>query len=292
MSTETPVTSKEHLARVDDAWLNFRLAVAAIGTDAFARTTSAGWTYQSLVAHVAGWQRRAAERLATLTRTGAPDERPDIDEDEFNARVAREAEGKSPSAILAELDASWEAIRAAIAALSDEDLHAHEGWAIAVVRGNTFGHYAVHHDELFGAVPQTPRALRTVLDGQWRSFRVLAERTQMERTTSSGWKAKGMLAHVAHWMSEVPRELPMRLQGRRTPPVDFDEINLRIAGEADALEREAILERLDRGYNEVVGALAALPPDEAIHFLAVRLVAGDTYEHFREHTPELEDQTG
>ena len=290
MSTETLGTSKAQLARADDAWVAFRLAVAAIGTESFPRLTSAGWTYQSLVAHVAAWHRATVTRLQRFRAEDKPVSLPELGtDDEFNARVARDAAGKTPEAVLAELDASWDALRAEISALGDEELSAHDGWAIALVRMNTSDHYDEHRPELFAAVPLTPRAMRGRIEAAWWPFRRLAEHAELERTSSAGWSGKGMVAHVAYWMSQVPVELPLRLEGRRTPPADVDEQNARAANEAFGLDREGILARLDGAYRDVIAALDALPADGETPFLAVRLIVAETYEHFRQHRPELEE---
>jgi hypothetical protein len=288
VSTETLGTSKEQLARIDDSWVNFRLAVAAIGTDAFPRPTAAGWTYQSLVAHIAAWHRATVTRLQRFRAEGGPVSLPELGtDDEFNARVARDSAGKTPDAVLSELDASWDAVRAEISALTDDDLSTHDGWAVALVRMNTYDHYDEHRPELFAAVPMTPRAMRGQIEAEWRRFRRLAESADLERTSSAGWSGKAMLAHIAYWMSEVPVELPVRLEGRRSPPSGVDEQNARVATEASGLDRDRVLALLDSGYRDVVTTLDALPADGDMPFLAVRLIAGETYEHFRQRRPEL-----
>ena len=288
MSTETPVTSKDLLPRVDAAWTTFRLAIAAIGADALARTTPSGWTYQSLVAHVAAWHRNAAGRLGAFRSSGTPARGPDESDDEFNARAAAAAAGKAPNEILSELDASWRAIRQEIAALADETLAAHDGWAAEVVRINTDDHYEAHRAELFAAVPSTPRALRATIEPAWARFRALASAADVDRDLGADWTVKGMLAHVAYWLEVLPQELPIRLEGRRSPPGDFDQQNLRIAADAARLDRDGVLARLDAGYATTMRAIAALPQDREIDFMAIRLIAGETYEHFREHRSDLE----
>ena len=288
MSIETRATSKEHLARADEAWIRFRLAVAAVGADALARMTTAGWTVHAMVAHVAAWHRNAAERLGIFRATASPAPGPDESDDAFNARVAAEWADRSPRELLAELDASWDAIRREIAALTDEQIAAHEGWAAAIARQNTYAHYGGHDAELFAVVPRTSRVLRATIEPAWTDFRALARDADVERTLGEGWTVKGMLAHVAYWLEVLPQELPIRLEGRRSPPGDFDQQNLRIAADAARLDRDGVLARLDAGYATTMRAIAALPQDREIDFMAIRLIAGETYEHFREHRSDLE----
>ena len=290
-STAIPATSRAQLERADESWVDFRLAIAAMGLEAFGRTTPAGWTQQALIAHVAAWHEVSAERLRDFRASGDPSPGPDLSDDAFNARVARDTAALTPAAVVSRLDASWSMLRAEIAALSDRELRAHDGWAASVVAANTFDHYREHRVEVFAEVPLTPRALRMSMDAAWRRFRAAAVATDLERTSSAGWTRKSMLAHVAYWMSQISVELPVRLAGRRSPTADVDAANARAAERAAALDRAGILALLDRGYRETVDALAALPPDVEVDFMAVRLVAGETYEHFRQHAPELEDAT-
>jgi hypothetical protein len=70
-----------------------------------------------------------------------------------------------------ELDAAHERIVEEIGKLTPEQIHAHDDWAIAVVAGNTYGHYAEHLDEIFAAVPKRPAELLAKMREGWRPFR-------------------------------------------------------------------------------------------------------------------------
>ena len=48
------------------------------------------------------------------------------------------------------------------------------------------------------------------------------------------------------------------------------------------------MKRLDDAYRKVFEMTSALPSDEDVHFMAVRLIAGESYGHFAEHLAELE----
>ena len=66
----------------------------------------------------------------------------------FNARVAKEAAGRHDGDILADLDASFARLRAAVEALPSAHLTTDDAWAAAVLAGNSFEHYAEHSTEL------------------------------------------------------------------------------------------------------------------------------------------------
>jgi len=52
--------------------------------------------------------------------------------------------------------------------LSDKQIHAKDDWAIAIVAGNTYGHFAEHHVELHAAVPKKPAEIIEKIREGWR----------------------------------------------------------------------------------------------------------------------------
>lgn len=145
------------LRKVDDAWKPFRDSVRQVGRARMGEPTGAGWTYHDLVAHVAGWHDLTTRRLRVLRTTGVFPEAGDetavgvaafAGEDEFNARLVASHRLVGAEALLDELDTTFRALRQEIALLGDAQLHANDDRVIAVVAGNTFGHYAEHAKEL------------------------------------------------------------------------------------------------------------------------------------------------
>lgn len=155
-STTTPGTSKELLDRVDEGWRGFREAVRNVGRAKLDEQTGGGWTYHDLVAHVAGWHDLTARRLRVFRtegrfpgyNEGVGGVAPFKDVDEFNARIVSSHRLVGPEALTDELDTTFRALRTEIAGLSETQVHANAGWAIAIVAGNTYGHYAEHAKEL------------------------------------------------------------------------------------------------------------------------------------------------
>ncbi len=155
-STTTPAIS-ELLARVDDGWRPFREAVRSVGRARMNEPTGGGWTYRDLVAHVAAWHDLTARRLRALRDTGTlpgPGNESSLGlpafryADDFNARVMASHRLVGAEALVDELDTTFRALRAALCGLSDEQVHANDDEVVAVVAGNTFGHYAEHTREL------------------------------------------------------------------------------------------------------------------------------------------------
>jgi hypothetical protein len=274
-------------------WIPFRLAIAAIGLPGLEQETSTGWTYKDLAAHAAAWEDRTASRLRTFGESGEAKLDPGVDDpDEFNAAVVERTRGRAAADVLRELDAAHNRIVAEIQKLTPEQIHENDDWVVSIVAGNTYGHYAEHFDEVFVAVPKRPAQILEKMHEGWRPFRRALNRlglSALSTTTPAGWTYKGMLGHVANWMEHIPAEMPHRLAGRRGPTPDVDAENAREAKAGAERSAEDVLHRLDAAYRTVVETVKALPPDSDMPFLAVRLVAGETYGHFIEHGAEIED---
>src|SRR5258706_2151256 len=155
-STTIPATSKELLARVDESWRGFREAVRHVGRAKMDEQTGGGWTFHDLFAHIAGWHDLTARRLRVFRTEGrfpgynggVGGVAPFKDVDEFNARVVSSHRLVGPEALTDELDTSFRALRAEIEGLTDAQVHANAGWAIAIVAGNTYRPYEEHAKEL------------------------------------------------------------------------------------------------------------------------------------------------
>jgi Mycothiol maleylpyruvate isomerase N-terminal domain len=156
-STTTPATSSELLARVDDAWRPFREAVRGVGRARMNEPTGAGWTYRDLLAHVAASHDLTTRRLRKFRETGTfpgPGDEVSLglpafrDADDFNARVIASHRLVGAEALVDELDTAFRLLRSELVTLNDEQIHANTDWVIAIVTGNTYGHYDEHAKEL------------------------------------------------------------------------------------------------------------------------------------------------
>ena len=272
------------------AWVPFRLAVLSIGLPGLDAKTSSGWTYKELVAHVAKWFDLTIDRLARFRATAEP-QGSGAETDDINAAVAAQARGRDARGILEELDASMTKLLDEVKKLDDAQIHANDDWVIAVVAGNTYGHFAEHHVELQAAVPKRPAELLEKMREGWRPFRRALSRLglmPLSGATPAGWTYKALLSHLAHWMEVVPAELPSRLEGRRRTAPKVDEENAREAVASAARAAHDVVARHDAAYRATLEIVTGLPADRDIHVMAVRLLAGETYGHFNGHLYELE----
>ena len=69
--------------------------------------------------------------------------------DAFNARVARQAIGRTGGEVLTEMEMTFNRLRRQLARLTDEQLAADDGWAAAMIAGNTYGHYEEHWADVY-----------------------------------------------------------------------------------------------------------------------------------------------
>jgi hypothetical protein len=282
--------SKELADIAGRAWISFRLAVLSIGLSGLDAQTSTGWTYKDLVAHVAAWFDLTIDRLAQFRATGETNG-PGGEADDINAAVVARTRGREVREILDGLDASMTKLLEEIRKLDDKQIHANDDWVIAIVAGNTYGHFAEHHVELQAAVPKKPAEILEKMREGWRPFRRAVSRvglTPLSGTTSAGWTRKAMLSHLAYWMEFLPRELPNRLEGRIGTMFNFDTENAREAAASAERSAHDVVARLDDAYKATFKFVSGLPADRDVSFLALRLLAAQTYGHFNVHLPEIE----
>lgn len=283
-------TSKELAAIAGRAWFSFRLAILSLGLSGLDAQTSSGWTYKELVAHVAAWFDLTIDRIAHYRATGEP-KGSGGEADDINAAVAAQARGREASAILDDLDASMAKLLEEIKKLDDTQIHAKDDWVIAVVAGNTYGHFAEHHVELHAAVPKRPAEILEKLREGWRPFRRALARVglrPLSEKTSAGWTQKALLSHLAYWLEYLPKEIPNRLEGRSGPMPNPDAENAREAAASADRSAHDVVARLDDAYKAMFKMVSGLPEDRGVPFQALRLLAAESYGHFNMHLREIE----
>ncbi|MGH2492170.1 MAG: DinB family protein, partial [Candidatus Limnocylindria bacterium] len=132
--------AKDLAMAVSAGWINFRLALMSLGAAGLEATTPVGWTYKALAQHTAGWEDLTVKRLARLRESGEF-ATSGVDTDAFNAEMAERAKERSGPEVLADLDAAHTRLVAEVEKLTPEQIRANDEWAIAVVAGNSYGHY-------------------------------------------------------------------------------------------------------------------------------------------------------
>jgi hypothetical protein len=148
-----PQTMKEVYARVDGAWLQFLALASAFPNERMDEHLSeGGWTRKQMLAHISAWHDAAHDRLGDMIMSGKPSERT-YDEDQFNARVARQAIGRTAGEVVKEMEMTFNRLRRQLGRLTDQQLVADDGWAASVIAGNTYEHYQEHAADVYQPPP-------------------------------------------------------------------------------------------------------------------------------------------
>ncbi len=111
------------------------------------------WTRKDVLAHLEAWERRVVDNLHALRAGGAPDG--SIETDELNHRFYLDSRDQPLGEIRASERAAYDAVLAALAGASDEELFdgGHFAWTDGDpladwFRGNTDEHYDEHLEQL------------------------------------------------------------------------------------------------------------------------------------------------
>jgi hypothetical protein len=157
---DMPATVHETLQAVDDSWRAFHARAARFPSERMdERLGEDGWTRKQMLAHVAAWHDLTADRLLKFYNTGQP---PEFNQDvnEFNAMVARRAVGKTAGEVLNDTEATFNRLRRQLQRLSDVQLRQFDHWAAWVIKGNTYGHYEEHWQDVNAPEPPPGSAAR------------------------------------------------------------------------------------------------------------------------------------
>ena len=138
------------LRRMDDGWAAFSERVSALrGEQLTTRLGEGAWTRKQMLAHITTWHELTTDRLLRFVESGEPVGLPgEESEDAINARTARASEGRTTGEIVIAMTDTHRRLRRTVATLTDAQLAAHDGWASAVIAGNSFGHYEEHLADL------------------------------------------------------------------------------------------------------------------------------------------------
>jgi hypothetical protein len=143
-----PPTVAELLSRMDAGWTEFRGKMQSTPNELLEERLGTGaWTRKQMLAHIGTWHDLTIDRLVRFMDSGEPTGL-DEHEDEINARAARAATGRTTGEIVQGVEDSYRRLHRQVSRLADEQLEAHEWWALSIIVGNTFGHYEEHTSDL------------------------------------------------------------------------------------------------------------------------------------------------
>jgi hypothetical protein len=112
-----------------------------------------------------------------------------------------------------------------------------------------------------------------------------------------GWSVKDVLGHLGFWEGlTASRFILLRAGGMPEPFGDMDAVNARVLADTRRLSLEEVRRDERESYGELLGLVQSASPDELVKpgYFAwanehpfVNWIAGDTWEHYEEHLPEL-----
>jgi hypothetical protein len=147
--TTPSARSDEILARLDEAWAEFRQMVAALPAELLDDAPADGWSRKQILAHISAWHDLTSDVLTQYARHGSLVEVGEPD-DVVNARVARAAEGRTTGEVVEALDASFRRLRRQVTHLRDDQWAADDGRAVRVLAESSYDHYVEHHADFSG----------------------------------------------------------------------------------------------------------------------------------------------
>jgi hypothetical protein len=155
-----PQTMREIFARVDSGWLQFLSSASSFPSERMDEHLSeGGWTRKQMLAHISAWHDTAHDRLGEMILSGKPSER-SYDADPFNARVARQAIGRTAGEVLKEMEMTFNRLRRQLGRLTDQQLQADDGWAARLIASETYEHYLEHAPDVYLPPPPDPKSGR------------------------------------------------------------------------------------------------------------------------------------
>ncbi len=159
------------------------------------------------------------------------------------------------------------------------------------------------------AEPETKAALLARIAGEHKQLEQTLDRIPtaqlVEPRLQSGWSVKDVLAHITWWERRMVQLVQGALQGQSTSPLTLpgeqqpttvDQINLQIFNDNRERPVEEIIAERQSSYGQVIALVEALPeatladPTDLEVVLGrplIPLIAGDTYEHYREHNDTI-----
>ena len=155
MTTETDaLTVSEALARMDAGWTEFSGTMKSMPNEQLEERLGDGaWTRKQMLAHIATWHDMTIDRLGRFMDSGEPVDF-DEHEDAINARAARAATGRTTGEIIQGVEDSYRRLHRQVSRLTDEQLVDHDGFAAAIIAGNSYGHYRQHLADIGGPAEQ------------------------------------------------------------------------------------------------------------------------------------------
>ncbi len=274
------------------------------------------WSVKDELAHLTFWHRNLLARLHGVAADAQPGGTV-LDDDTWNRRAFNANRARALDDVYADL---WRAQRAtldALDALPETMLFAsgaHGGPLWEAVDGTILNHYPEHIEQIERWRTQhvTPPTMKSdllyrIADGYAAWAAAIDAAPPRELTLPDlhgGWSIKDEVAHVAFWEGRLLPILHAARAGGEPPyrsgvgsAEKIDAMNAEVFAASRRRDLDDLLAEMDRAHAALVDAVEELPDDalfDADHFAwmggapLVAAIAGDTYEHYPEHTRNIQ----
>ncbi len=107
---------------------------------------------------------------------------------------------------------------------------------------------------------------------------------------TNGWSVKDLLGHIAAWEWKGAQQLTEASQSEAPLQTEYevDAVNQTTYEEQQAWEWEEAESNFSQAHQAMLEAIRRLPPARLADETVQQVIAGETWEHYAEHLPELE----
>ncbi|MGI8689221.1 MAG: ClbS/DfsB family four-helix bundle protein [Thermomicrobiales bacterium] len=274
------------------------------------------WSVKDTLAHLTFWHRNLLARFHSIESSQPPSDTA-IDDDTWNRRCFDANRHRAPDDVMADLWRTQQAVLDAIEALPETIFFAagaHGGPLLHATDGSILGHYPEHiaqierwRDQHVTSPTMKSDLLARIADGYAAWAATIDASPPRELTLPDlhvGWSIKDEVAHVTFWEERLLPIVRAAIAGEEPPyraGVGSAEKIEAMNADAFATSRQRslddVLADMSRTHVALVQAVEELPEDalfDARRFSwtsgepLMVAIAGDTYEHYPEHTRNIQ----
>ncbi len=274
------------------------------------------WSAKDTVAHLTFWHRNLLARLHSIGSSQPPGDTA-IDDDTWNRRCFDVNRDRAPDDVMADLWRTQQAILDALGALPEAIFFgagAQGSPLLHVTDGSILDHYPEHIEQIERWRDQhvTPPTMKSdllyrIADGYAAWAMTINAAPPREMTLPDlhgGWSIKDEVAHVTFWEERLLPIVRAAVTGEEPPyrsgvgsVEKIEAMNAEVFATSRQRDLDDVLADMDRTHAALVDAIEHLPEDaifDAHHFAwtgdapLAAIIAGDTYEHYPEHTRNIQ----
>lgn len=140
--------------------------------------------------------------------------------------------------------------------------------------------------------PETKAEFFKLEDKTWRELNAqmkgLSREAWLEHGAAGAWTAKDVWAHIADWMTETRRRLPMMLRNGKLEPISIAKFNQAHYKRNRKIPLAVARKRVERERKKLLALLKTLASENLLDNKRIYSWASySTFNHYNEHIPPL-----